>query len=205
MNLPNKLTLIRIIIIPVIIVVSMISALKIELNPTWVNGGLSITLQNLIILILFALASFTDFLDGHIARKYNLVTDFGKFIDPLADKLLVMSALIILLEQEKLQVFNIGLGFVVIIILAREFMVTGIRLIALQSNSSVIAASKLGKAKTATQMAMIIIMFFDFNITSEFDFTSLIKTVIILIPFALTVISGIDYFWKNRAIILNDR
>lgn len=205
MNLPNKLTLIRIIMIPIIIIVSMISALRIELNPEWVNGGVSITVQNLIILVLFALASFTDFLDGHIARKHNLVTDFGKFMDPLADKLLVMSALIILLEQGKLQVFGIGLGFVVIIILAREFMVTGIRLIALQSNSSVIAASKLGKAKTATQMAMIIIMFFDFNIAGGFDFASLIKTVIILIPFALTVISGIDYFWKNRAIILNDR
>ena len=164
MNLPNKLTMIRIMIIPIIIIVSVINALNIDLNPDWANGGINITVQNLIILILFATASFTDFLDGHIARKNNLVTDFGKFMDPLADKLLVMSALLILLEQGKLNVFGIGLGFVVIIILAREFMVTGIRLLALQSNNNVIAASNLGKAKTATQMAMIILVFFDFYV-----------------------------------------
>lgn len=204
MNLPNKLTLLRILIIPIIIIVSVINALAIDLNPHWVDGGVSITFQNLIILILFAIASFTDFLDGHIARKNNLVTDFGKFMDPLADKLLVMSALIILLEQGKFQVFGISLGFVVILILAREFMVTGIRLIAVQNNK-VIAASPLGKAKTATQMVMIILMFFDLNISASFDVSSLIRTIIILVPFTLTVISGVDYFWKNRQIILSDR
>lgn len=205
MNLPNKLTMIRIMIIPIIIIVSVINALNIDLNPDWANGGINITVQNLIILILFAIASFTDFLDGHIARKNNLVTDFGKFMDPLADKLLVMSALLILLEQGKLNVFGIGLGFVVIIILAREFMVTGIRLLALQSNNNVIAASNLGKAKTATQMAMIILVFFDFSFGTSFNIADLIKLVIILIPFTLTVVSGVDYFWKNRNIILKDR
>lgn len=205
MNLPNKLTMIRIMIIPIIIIVSVINALNIDLNPDWANGGINITVQNLIILILFATASFTDFLDGHIARKNNLVTDFGKFMDPLADKLLVMSALLILLEQGKLNVFGIGLGFVVIIILAREFMVTGIRLLALQSNNNVIAASNLGKAKTATQMAMIILVFFDFSFGTSFNIADLIKLVIILIPFTLTVVSGVDYFWKNRNIILKDR
>lgn len=204
MNLPNKLTLLRIMIIPIIIIISVIDALNIQLNPNYVDGGVSITIQNLIILVLFAIASFTDFLDGHIARKNNLVTDFGKFMDPLADKLLVMSALIILLEQGKFQVFGVGLGFVVILILAREFMVTGIRLIAVQNNK-VIAASPLGKAKTATQMVMIILMFFDLSINTEFDTASLIKTIIISIPFILTVVSGVDYFWKNRQIILSDR
>ena len=155
-------------------------------------------------LLLNSIASLTDFIDGHIARKNNLVTDFGKFMDPLADKLLVMSALIILLEQGKFQVFGVGLGFVVILILAREFMVTGIRLIAVQNNK-VIAASPLGKAKTATQMVMIILMFFDLSINTEFDTASLIKTIIISIPFILTVVSGVDYFWKNRQIILSDR
>ena len=192
-------------IIPIIIIVSVINALNIDLNPDWANGGINITVQNLIILILFATASFTDFLDGHIARKNNLVTDFGKFMDPLADKLLVMSALLILLEQGKLNVFGIGLGFVVIIILAREFMVTGIRLLALQSNNNVIAASNLGKAKTATQMAIIILVFFDFSFGTSFNIADLIKLVIILIPFTLTVVSGVDYFWKNRNIILKDR
>ena len=153
---------------------------------------------------MFAVASFTDFLDGHIARKHNLVTDFGKFMDPLADKLLVMTALIILLEQGKLNILGIGLGFVVIIILAREFMVTGIRLIAVQ-NQKVIAASKLGKAKTVTQIIMIIVLLFDFSFSSSFDFADVIKLVVILVPFILTVVSGIDYFWKNKEIILSDK
>lgn len=204
MNLPNKLTLLRILIIPIIIIVSLINALAIDLNGAWINGGFNITIQNLIILVLFAVASFTDFLDGHIARKHNLVTDFGKFMDPLADKLLVMTALIILLEQGKLNILGIGLGFVVIIILAREFMVTGIRLIAVQ-NQKVIAASKLGKAKTVTQIIMIIVLLFDFSFASSFDFADVIKLVVILVPFILTVVSGIDYFWKNKEIILSDK
>ena len=204
MNLPNKLTLLRILIIPIIIIVSLINALAIDLNGAWINGGINITIQNLIILVLFAVASFTDFLDGHIARKHNLVTDFGKFMDPLADKLLVMTALIILLEQGKLNILGIGLGFVVIIILAREFMVTGIRLIAVQ-NQKVIAASKLGKAKTVTQIIMIIVLLFDFSFSSSFDFADVIKLVVILVPFILTVVSGIDYFWKNKEIILSDK
>ena len=204
MNLPNKLTLLRILIIPIIIIVSLINGLAIDLNSAWINGGFNITIQNLIILVLFAVASFTDFLDGHIARKHNLVTDFGKFMDPLADKLLVMTALIILLEQGKLNILGIGLGFVVIIILAREFMVTGIRLIAVQ-NQKVIAASKLGKAKTVTQIIMIIVLLFDFSFSSSFDFADVIKLVVILVPFILTVVSGIDYFWKNKEIILSDK
>ena len=204
MNLPNKLTLLRILIIPIIIIVSLINGLAIDLNSAWINGGFNITIQNLIILVLFAVASFPDFLDGHIARKHNLVTDFGKFMDPLADKLLVMTALIILLEQGKLNILGIGLGFVVIIILAREFMVTGIRLIAVQ-NQKVIAASKLGKAKTVTQIIMIIVLLFDFSFSSSFDFADVIKLVVILVPFILTVVSGIDYFWKNKEIILSDK
>ena len=204
MNLPNKLTLLRILIIPIIIIVSLINGLAIDLNSAWINGGFNITIQNLIILVLFAVASFTDFLDGHIARKHNLVTDFGKFMDPLADKLLVMTALIILLEQGKLNILGIGLGFVVIIILAREFMVTGIRLIAVQ-NQKVIAASKLGKAKTVTQIIMIIVLLFDFSFSSSFDFADVIKLVVILVPFILTVVSGIDYFWNNKEIILSDK
>lgn len=204
MNLPNKLTLLRIVMIPLIIIVSLISPLSQDLNSSWINGGVSITIQNLIILVIFALASFTDFLDGHIARKNNLVTDFGKFMDPLADKLLVMSAMIICLEQGRLNVFNIGLGFVVIIILAREFMVTGIRMIALQNNK-VIAASKLGKAKTVSQIIMIIVILFDFKINASFDVASVIKTVIIGIPFILTFVSGVDYFMKNKEIILSDK
>lgn len=198
MNLPNKLTLLRILIIPIIIVVSLINSLQ----NIKIGGDFYITLQNLIILVLFAIASFTDFLDGNIARKRNLVTDFGKFMDPLADKLLVMSALIIALEQGKFVCFNIGLGFVVIIILAREFMVTGIRLIASGSSHKVIAASKLGKYKTATQMIMIIFILFTYPQSVAFE---VFKLVIIAIPFILTVVSGVDYFMKNKDIILKDK
>ena len=197
MNLPNKLTLLRILIIPIIIIISLINALNIN-----IGSDFSITLQNLIILVLFAIASFTDFLDGNIARKRNLVTDFGKFMDPLADKLLVMSALIIALEQGRFNVFGLGLGFVVIIILAREFMVTGIRLIASGSSHKVIAASKLGKYKTATQMIMIIFILFNYPNQVGFE---IFKLVIIAIPFILTVISGVDYFMKNKDIILKDK
>ena len=151
MNLPNKLTMFRVLLIPVIIVISLISSLQ------QIFIFSEVTVGNFIILIIFGIASFTDFLDGNIARKRNLVTEFGKFMDPLADKLLVISTMLILLEQGKFQAFNFGLGFILIIIIAREFIVTGIRLLAVQNNV-VIAASKLGKAKTVSQMFMVIIL-----------------------------------------------
>lgn len=200
MNLPNKLTLLRIAMIPLIIIVSLITSLY-ENYVFW-----DITLGNFIILILFCLASFTDFLDGHIARKYNLITNFGKFMDPLADKLLVLSALIILLEQGKFTAFGVGLGFVITLILAREFMVTGIRLLAV-SNNVVIAASKLGKLKTISQMFMIIILLLNSNpfakiASNASDITSL---VVISIAGILTLVSGIDYFAKNKNIILSSK
>jgi CDP-diacylglycerol--glycerol-3-phosphate 3-phosphatidyltransferase len=140
--------------------------------------------------ILFILASITDFLDGFIARKYNLVTTFGKFIDPLADKLLVMTALLLLTVEGIIPVW------IVITILSREFIVTGIRLVAAPTGK-VIAASKLGKYKTATTMvALALLLMFEFN--------SLFETfgmILLYIGLALTIISGIEYFYKNRHII----
>lgn len=200
MNLPNKLTMFRVLLIPVIIIISLISSLQQTLIFS------NVTVGNFIILIIFCIASFTDFLDGHIARKRNLVTDFGKFMDPLADKLLVISTMLVLLEQGKFQAFNFGLGFVLIIIIAREFIVTGIRLLAVQ-NQLVIAASPLGKAKTISQMFMIIILLLECLPISLIGGISNDVTSLIVISLAglLTLVSGIDYFVKNKEIILRSK
>lgn len=195
MNLPNKLTIGRMCAIPIIIVVALIT----QLRDITVFGN--VNLQQLIILILFCLASFTDFLDGHIARKYNLVTNFGKFMDPLADKLLVLTALIYLIERGKLVAFGVELGFAVTIILAREFAVTGLRLLA-ANNNCVIAASKMGKSKTVSQMFMIIILLLNCYPFSFLGGNSVDVTTVVLISIAtiLTIVSGIDYFVKNISV-----
>ena len=142
-----------------------------------------------IALVLFCLASLTDMLDGKIARKYNLVTNFGKFMDPLADKLLVCSAMICLIPTGKLNTA------IVIIIIAREFIISGFRLVASDSGI-VIAASYWGKFKTVFQMAMIIVLIADFG--GVFD---LIGEILIWIALALTIISLVDYIWKNRQVL----
>ncbi|MFY9422376.1 MAG: CDP-diacylglycerol--glycerol-3-phosphate 3-phosphatidyltransferase [Bacilli bacterium] len=204
MNLPNKLTVARIFAIPLIIIVSLIPFFS--SITLFGSAGNEVTLENILVFGIFSLAAFTDFLDGHIARKHNLITDFGKFMDPLADKLLVLTALIYLLERGRFQVFGFQLGFVITIILAREFMVTGIRLVA-ADNQQVIAASKLGKAKTVSQMFAIL-----FLLVNNYPFTLLGDlgreiTAIVLIGLAgiLTLVSGFDYFIKNRNIILNSK
>lgn len=196
MNLPNKLTVARMFAIPVIIIVSLIS----QLREVTVFGN--VNLQELIVLVLFCLASFTDFLDGHIARKYNLVTNFGKFMDPLADKLLVLTALIYLIERGKMTAFGLGLGFAVTIILAREFAVTGLRLLA-ANNNCVIAASKMGKSKTVSQMFMIIILLINCYPFALLGGNSVDITTIVLVGIAtvLTIVSGIDYFVKNISVL----
>lgn len=142
-----------------------------------------------IALILFCVASLTDMLDGKIARKYNLVTNFGKFMDPLADKLLVCSAMICMIEMGKLP------AWIVIVIIAREFIISGFRLVA-SDNGIVIAASYWGKFKTVFQMAMIIVLIADFG--GVFD---IIAQVLIWIALALTIISLIDYVVKNKEVL----
>ena len=139
--------------------------------------------------VLFCAASITDFLDGHIARKYNLVTNFGKFMDPLADKMLVSSAFICLVAQNKIA------AWIVIVIIAREFIISGFRLVA-SDNGVVIAANYWGKFKTVSQMAMIIVLIADFG--GVFD---MVGTVLIWIATALTVISLVDYVWANREVL----
>ena len=177
--------------IPVVIVVSLLSVLQ--------NVSRVVNVQLLILLVVFALASITDFLDGKIARKYNLVTNFGKFMDPLADKLLVMATMIAMLELGIFKAFGISFGFVITIILAREFAVTGLRTLA-ADNGVVIAASKLGKSKTVTQMAMIIYVL-AINMVDINNNIGIAKDIITLVLVSLatimTIVSGIDYFVKN--------
>lgn len=199
MTISNKITLSRIFLIPIMIIILFIPGLEKELF-------LKITISQLIFTILFFLASFTDFLDGYIARKRNEVTTFGKFLDPIADKLLVLTGFIFLVKFSywnsnllNLQLISIG----VIIILLREFMVTGVRLLA-SEKGHVIAASKLGKAKTvSTMISNLLFLFNGFNfkeaLNINFDYLTF---SFFLICVVLTIISGIDYLYKNRKIVL---
>lgn len=174
MNTPNKLTILRVIMIP-FFVFFMLADMG--------NAG------KYTALVLFIAASLTDTLDGYLARKYNQVTNFGKFMDPLADKLLVCSALICLIQLGQLP------AWMVIIIVSREFIISGFRLVA-SDNGVVIAANYWGKFKTVSQMAMIIVLIADFG--GVFD---MVGTVLIWIATALTVISLVDYVWANREVL----
>jgi CDP-diacylglycerol--glycerol-3-phosphate 3-phosphatidyltransferase len=141
---------------------------------------------NIIGVIIFIIASLTDFLDGHLARSRNLVTDFGKFMDPLADKLLVASALIYLVEAKELA------AWIVIIIISREFIISGFRLVA-ANKGIVIAAGWWGKIKTMTTMIMIIVILFNF----DFEGIVVIEQILIYASLLFTVISALDYITKN--------
>lgn len=176
MNLPNKLTTLRVLMIP-FFVIFMLTNL----------GG---AYANYIAVAIFIVASLTDLLDGKIARKYHLVTNFGKFMDPLADKLLVCSALICLVEMERLA------AWMVIVIISREFIISGFRLIA-SDNGVVIAASYWGKFKTTFQMVMIVLLIL--NLGGVF---SVITEVVTCVALILTVVSLVDYLVKNKGILL---
>lgn len=180
MNLPNKLTLFRVILIPFFVFFL--------LAPYFEGYG------NYIAVAIFIVASITDFLDGKIARKYHLVTNFGKFMDPLADKLLVSSALICLVALNKIP------AWIVIVIIAREFIISGFRLVA-ADNGVVIAASYWGKFKTAFQMVTVIVLIL--NISGEVF--AVIGTVLIYISLVLTVISLIDYIAKNKDVLKDQK
>ena len=173
MNLPNKLTLLRVFMIPIFVVFMLV-----DITP----------FDNWIALAVFILASLTDLLDGKIARKYNLVTNFGKFMDPLADKLLVCSAMICLVEM------HIIPAWIVIIIIAREFIISGFRLIA-SDNGVVIAASYWGKFKTVFQMVMICLMI------ANIPALRLLADIVMWVALILTIVSLIDYLWKNKEVV----
>ena len=197
MNLPNKLTMFRIILVPIMVIVAL---LKIE--GTFLNIPITYWIINLI----FIIASYTDHLDGKIARKNNLVTTFGKFADPLADKILVLAAMLILVEYGKLP------AWIPIIVLAREFMVSGYRLIAVEKGGEVIAANIWGKLKTVTQMIAIILSFLDVNSFAQFLTTKLtgynliiniLSTVFMFVSVIATIFSGWTYM-KNGKKLFKD-
>ena len=175
MNLPNKLTVMRVILIPF-----FVAALLYE-------DGSSQTMR-IVANVIFIVASLTDLFDGKIARKYNLVTNFGKFMDPLADKLLVCSALICLIQLGQLP------AWVVIIIISREFIISGFRLVA-ADNGIVIAASYWGKFKTTFQMIAVILMIFNIPALAT------VTMIILVIAVVLTVISLVDYVAKNIEVL----
>lgn len=212
MNLPNKLTIFRIILVPIMVIIPYLG----------IQGEiLGIPITYLIIELIFIIASITDKLDGTIARSRNLVTTFGKFLDPIADKILVLAALIMLVDLKKIP------AWIPIIILFREFIVSGYRLIASQNGGEVIAASIWGKLKTVTQMIAIILSFIDKFTFGDFIFRvnsiqqmavnsasiymnntqyiiNILATIVMLIAVIATIFSGIDYL-KGGKELLKDR
>ena len=178
MNLPNKLTVLRVLLIPFFVLFTLV-----DLVPGY---------SKYIAVLIFIAASLTDLLDGKIARKYNLVTNFGKFMDPLADKLLVCAALICLVSEELLP------AWMVIIIISREFIISGFRLVA-SDNGVVIAASYWGKFKTTFQIVMICLMI------ADLEPLILITQIVMWVALALTVISLVDYLIKNKSVMQDNK
>lgn len=195
MNLPNKLTIFRIILVPLMVIIPFLG-IKGEL---W-----RIPIDYIIIDTIFIIASITDKLDGYLARKNNQITTFGKFLDPLADKILVLAAMIMLVEMSRLP------SWIPIIVLAREFMVSGYRLIAVEKGGKVIAASNWGKLKTVTQMIAIILAFIDLhafgecfkgNLQGAELILNIIVTIIMIVQTIATILSGMDYMKGSKELI----
>lgn len=195
MNTPNKLTVLRMCLVPIIVIVSLINIPQ---------SFLGIPVTYWIMDLLFVIGAITDKLDGYLARKNNQITNFGKFLDPIADKVLVISALIILVGEQKLPTW------IPIIIILREFAVSGYRLIAVQQNGKVIAANIWGKLKTVTQMVAIIMAFIDVNpfgaiFTEQLDTFHFIWNLLVTISMILctiaTIFSGYEYLKDGKDIL----
>lgn len=197
MNLANKLTIFRVILVPIMVIIPLLG----------IQGEfLGIPISFIIVDLIFIIASLTDKLDGYIARSRNQITTFGKFLDPLADKILVLSALVMLVEFGKIP------AWIPIIVLAREFMVSGYRLIAVEKDGKVIAASIWGKLKTVTQMLAIILAFIDLNSFGDcFAGTlhgwplvfNIVVTLMMIVQVIATIFSGASYM-KNFKELLKD-
>lgn len=222
MNLPNKLSLFRIILIPIIMIVYGIEPLR---NQMVFDGAYHLSLANAIILVLAVIGALTDLFDGKYARKHNLVTDLGKFLDPLADKLLVLTLLLIVYDQcnyyGALYFAENGGGkeldqllrwWIVLLILAREFMVTGIRLVS-AGKKQVIAASWYGKVKTTLQFVTLIVMLAGCAVLENPDTGRLVPynpvyvvfvNILIIATLAMTIFSGYDYVVKNIGNLKDD-
>ena len=195
MNLPNKSTIFTMILVPVMVIIPFLG-----IN----TAVLGIPLTYIIIDLIFIIASITDKLDGYLARKNNQVTTFGKFLVPLADKILVLAAMMMLVEMAKLP------AWIPIIVWAREFIVSGYRLVAVEKGGKVIAASKWGKLKTVTQMISIILAFLDLHAFGECFSGSLqggdlvlnlVVTVMMIIQVVATIFSGVDYLKGAKELI----
>ena len=198
MNIPNKLTLARVLLVPIMMIVMYIPPLQNTVN----IFGLEIPIFCLIADFIFILASYTDHLDGKIARKKKLITNFGKFLDPIADKILVLTAMIMLVEMQRIP------AWIPVIVAFREFIVSGYRLIASQKKGNVIAASIWGKIKTVSQMIAIILIFIDPN--PFFSFVNgqlsgfpivlnIVDSLVLIVSVVATVFSGYQYVkdWKE--------
>lgn len=187
MNLPNKLTIFRVLLVPVIIFIILSNTFTMDYQ-----------LRRYIATFIFILASITDAVDGYIARKYNLQTNFGKFMDPLADKILVISLMIVLMIMED-SLVKLS-PWVVIIIISREFFITGFRILAAEQNI-VIAAGLWGKIKTIIQMFMVILLLLNINNI----FLIYITKTLIFLAVILTIISAIDYTYKNKQVLRENK
>jgi len=197
-NTPNKLTLIRIAMVPLMIIVSLIN---------FPGGWLGIPTQYWVLDIIFIIASITDHIDGHLARKNNQITTFGKFLDPIADKILVISAMIILVGQQKIP------PWIPVIVIVREFLVSGYRLVAVENDGKVIAANIWGKIKTTTQMIAVIMCFVDVNpfgaiFTMQLGVLpfiwNLITTLMMIVSTIATIFSGYTYLKEGKDVLLKD-
>mgnify|MGYP001179303974 CR=1 FL=1 len=192
MNLPNRITVLRICLIPIFVILMIV-----DFN--WGSiafGDVNLAMNHLVGTLLFVIASTTDWIDGHLARKYNLVTNLGKFLDPLADKLLVSAAFIILVEM------GLAASWIIIIIISREFAVTGLRLI-LAGGGEVVAANMLGKIKTWTQIVAITAL-----LLQNVPFTYIgfpFADIALYVALIFTVWSGVDYFVKNKHVFVNSK
>lgn len=195
MNLANKLTIFRVILVPIMVIIPFLG----------IQGQMfGIPYSMLVIDLIFVIASITDKLDGYIARSRNQITTFGKFLDPLADKILVLAAMVMLVEMGKLP------AWIPIIVLTREFIVSGYRLVAVEKGGKVIAASTWGKLKTVTQMLAIILAFIDLNafgdcfrgnISGYSFYLNLIATILMSISVIATIFSGIDYIKDGKDLL----
>lgn len=192
MNIPNKITVSRILLIPVFVIIMMFNFGMGDMTLL----GVTLPINHVIGGIIFIFASATDWVDGYYARKYNLVTTFGKFLDPLADKLLVSAAFILLVEM------GTAPAWIIIIIISREFAVTGLRLV-LAGEGEVVAANQLGKIKTVTQIFAIVLGLFHNPVFAKWDIP--FDSVMLYIALIFTIWSGADYFYKNRHALLTSK
>ena len=202
MNLPNKLTILRILLVPVMVIIPFLN-----IEGTFLNIPLSFIIMD----VIFIVASITDKLDGSIARSKNLITNFGKFLDPIADKILVLAAMLILVEVGCMP------AWIPIIVLTREFVVSAYRLIAVEQGGKVIAASKWGKLKTVTQMIALIAAFININGTNIFcNFigggltgielvVNVVTSLMLIISTIATVFSGWDYIKDGKELLLKEK